>query len=509
MIAGKTQHNGSANLQTLRLAVARASQLRDWPELLNIANSWIESESRSIEAWQALSRAHFEESRFSQALDAFEKVLQLEPENVTHKISIARLATAAGQYDCARGWLNDAESSDPDSGEVLYALSRLHYLTGELEQAENYCRRAIRAIPNLLPAYVTLGMLCEGQFDDEELAIIQQMARHPGIHPEYRTMLAFTIGDALDRRGEHEQAFAAWDHANNVNARISVQEGYVYDRQLQESEIALLHSIFDEPISVPVNTKTSECKPIFVVGMPRSGTTLIESILASHSTVTGAGELPGMQDILEELMQFARKHGALKARKLLQTNAPLWRARYLAAMPAAGAAHWVVDKQPLNYRSIGLIRVLFPESPIIHTVRSPMDVGFSIYRHKFSKNWPCAHRLDDIGHYYGVYMRTMAMWQQRCGDAIHTVEHAALVKHPKTEIRKTLDFAGLNIEPACLEPQNTKRAIATFSAVQVRRPISSQYTGRASSYTKQLSPLRQALLNAGVVPGDGINIANQ
>ncbi|MGM0634062.1 MAG: tetratricopeptide repeat-containing sulfotransferase family protein [Pseudomonadota bacterium] len=492
------------NPQVWQIAAALASDIRDWSELLRIARDWTTRHPGSLEAWQALSRAHFEESRFSEAITAYDRVLKLEPGNPSCLIGAARLAIAAHQYEQARHHLQTAQEISPDSAELLYTLARLHHLTGELETAEDFCRRAIAARPGFATAYVELGALCEGRLDDAEIVAISQLFNDQTVHPEYRVMLGFTLGDALDRRNECDQAFAAWDRGNEINRSLSEQEGFVYQPELIESELALLPGVFED-LEIELHGRDSGYpRPVFVLGMPRSGTTLIESILASHSTVHGAGELPTLYDIHEELMEVARGQGVEAAREMVRSEAAGWRERYLAAMPSVEGRTRVVDKQPLNFRSIGLIRLLFPESPILYTRRQPMDVGFSIYRHKFSKNWPCAHRLADIGHYHGIHDRIVAYWQAHHGGSIHVVDHASLVADPESTIRELLAFAELPFETACLSPHKTRRPVATFSAVQVQQPVSAEYTNRAARYKTRLVPLREALRKAGTdVPDDG------
>ena len=479
--------------QTWQTSVGQAVRDRNWQHLLGIAQRWTQAQPSSVEAWQSLSRAHFEESRFTEAINAYAQVLRLVPDDPAHRVSAARLAIAAHDYGQARDYLDAAQQMGPASAELLYSLCRLHHLTGDLQLAEDYCRRAIAARPGFATAYVELGALCEGKLSDAEVDVIRQLFDNPAVHPEYRVMLGFTLGDALDRRNEYEQAFAAWIKGNEINRQISEQEGLVYQPALIESELALLPDIFNDLVATPDTWSADHPCPVFIVGMPRSGTTLVESILASHPDVHGAGELPTLYDIHETLMAVARQQGIEAARNLVRHQAGAWRARYLAALPTTAGKTHIVDKQPLNFRSIGLIRLLFPDSPIIYTRREPLDVGFSIYRHKFAKDWPCAHRLADIGHYYRHHVHIVEMWQARHASAIHVVDHAALVDDPQCRIRELLDAAGLDFQPACLTPHKTRRPVATFSAVQVQRPISIRFSGRSHNYARQLVPLSNAL----------------
>lgn len=487
--------------QVWQVAAGLAAGVRDWPELRRLAAGWTAAHPASCEAWQALSRAHFEDSRFAEAADAFAPVLALEPGTVGHLVNAGRLALAAQRYDAAREHLAAARALAPDSGEVLYALSRMHHLAGDLAASEDCCRRAIAAMPDHAPAHAELGALREGRLDDADLAAVERLLGDPGLHPEYRAMLGFTLGDALDRRGRHAAAFAAWDEANRINRAISDAEGIVYDPAEHEAELDLLAAIFADPPEIAAGP--APVRPIFVLGMPRSGTTLVESILAAHSGVHGAGELPTLPKLHKELMAVARQQGIAAAREHLCAGAGAWRTRYLAALPPLGGATAAVDKQPINYRSVGLIRALFPEAAIIHVRRSPVETGFSIFRHNFSKNWPCAHRLADIGRYYGIHARICALWRRLYPDAFQGIEHAALIRDQEGETRRLLAFAGLDFEPACLVPHETGRPIATFSAVQVRRPVSSAYSGRAAAYEPWLGPLRVALVAAGLDPDTG------
>ncbi len=513
-ILARAQHVDPENVLVWQVAAALASGGRHWLELLRIAQGWTQAHPDAHEAWQALSRAHFEESRFSDAIAAYQPILTLKPDDPSCLTGAARLAIAAQDYPQARDHLTRAQQIAPNDAELLYTLCRLHHLTGELDLAEQYCRRAIAARPGFATAYVELGALCEGRLSDAEISAIDTLFRDTRVHPEYRVMLGFTLGTALDRRNDFERAFSAWEEGNSINQGISEQEGFVYQPQLIESELALLPEIFkdlalaleqkqeQEQNLEPNKHEAAPLRPIFVVGMPRSGTTLIESILASHSQVHGAGELPTLYDIHEELMAVARHQGIDAARTLIRSQAKLWRQRYLDALPMVDNKTHVVDKQPLNFRSIGLIRLLFPESPIIYLQRQAMDVGFSIYRHKFSKSWPCAHRLNDIGHYYRIHEHIVSHWLHHQQASVHVVDYAELVRDPGPRIRELLSFSKLDFQNACLSPHKTRRPVATFSAVQVQNPVTTAYSGRFAHYTEWLGPLQQALKNKN---GDGVN----
>ncbi|MBU2098289.1 MAG: tetratricopeptide repeat protein, partial [Gammaproteobacteria bacterium] len=284
-------------------AAALATHNRDWPALQKIADTWTSNKPASVQAWQVLSRSYFEQLQFDLAVAAFNKVLQLEPDNFSHQVAAARLATAAQHYDRARTLLenvishaqqlktHDASSAIADA---LYPLARVYHLTGEMALAEQYCRRSIDTRPGFPPAYTLLASLREGALDDADINAIRQLLNHPQLHPEYRAMLGFTLGDALDKRDDYANAFAAWQAANQVNQQIYEKEGLVYNSEQQEAEFDLLEQIFVPPLpamhtsatdpatknqarTLPSNAATKT--PVFVLGMPRSGTTLAESIL--------------------------------------------------------------------------------------------------------------------------------------------------------------------------------------------------------------------------------------
>ncbi|HRX37970.1 MAG TPA: sulfotransferase [Parvularculaceae bacterium] len=483
------------------LAAALATEERDWPFLVRMARLWTEAIPASPEGWSQLARGYLEDSAFSPALEAAARAADLAPTDLSRLVAAARIALAGQRYDAARGYLDRARALAPESSDVLFAQARLHHLLGELAQAETACRRVIAAAPAYAPAYAELSALREGALSDAEMAAVERLLADKTLHADYRAMLCFALADALDKQGAPEKAMAHYEAGNAVNLEIAARENLAYDAQAQEENIRLLKDVFSVPIKIDAGALgPASVRPIFIVAMPRSGTTLLESIIAAHSKAHGAGELPMLPRLHRELMDCAREKGANSARALLKSSAPAWRARYFEALPPFGDAEAVVDKQPINFQSLGLIRALFPEAVILHIERAPIDCGFSIYRHNFSKNWPCAHRLSDIAHYYALYRRIVEFWRNAGAAPDLDLRHETLARAPEREVPRILEACRLPFEEACLSPHAQQRPIATFSGVQARQPISARYASRYEAYAPLLATLDAALKSEGVEP---------
>ena len=255
------------------------------------------------------------------------------------------------------------------------------------------------------------------------------------------------------------------------------------ERRILELSSALTHEV--------ARNEGLPC-PIFVVGMPRSGTTLIESVLGAHSRVFACGERAPMRQILQAHLDHDASGRTVEARVLLE-----WSRAYFTDLRAPAGAEHVTDKHPLNFEAAALIARLFPNAVIIHVRRKPIETGLSIYRQEFSKHWTFAHRLEDIGHYYGHYARLVAHWERVLPDRFTTIQYERFVGDFEKAAPELVRACGLQWEPQCLNFQQTPRAIATFSTVQARDAVRLGES-RAERYEKYLAPLAAALERAGV-----------
>ena len=293
--------------------------------------------------------------------------------------------------------------------------------------------------------------------------------------------LSHALAKACDDIGETDKAFDNFARGNML-ARQRFADTMREHREI----FATLRSIFQDGVPEPVKTPAATKRPIFVVGMPRSGTSLVEQILASHRDVHGAGEL--------QAMRVAMAPAAAERRADRQALEGV-RQRYLSAIDALGAQEpAIVDKMPQNFRWIGYIAAALPEATIVHTRRDPVAVGWSIYRTFFpAKGLEFTFDLGDIAEYYRLYEELMAFWAERLPGRIVDLDYEALTENQEAETRKLLEQCGLSWDEACLSPHETRRAVRTASAAQVREKI---YTGSSQAwrkYEKHLGPLIEAL----------------
>ncbi|MEL0022101.1 MAG: sulfotransferase, partial [Rickettsiales bacterium] len=296
---------------------------------------------------------------------------------------------------------------------------------------------------------------------------------------ENRIAIRFALGEVADRRGVWAAAFAHYRAGNDARQAALAARGKVFDPDAIDATVDAVIQAFPAGSIVTGGGDPTD-RPVFVVGMPRSGTSLVEQILASHPDVDGAGE-------------------AMAVAGAIPDDPAAWPDLDASATAAAALARLVgdvariVDKTPFQFLHLGLIRRLFPNAAIVHCRRDPLDTGLSCYFQNFVADHPWATDLAHIGCYHGAYARLMAHWAAVLPGALHTVDYEALVADPEAESRRLIAAVGLEWDDACLSPQATQRTVLTASSWQVRQAIHAGARGRAAHYAAQLKPLRDAL----------------
>ena len=485
--------------QSLQFKAHLARQRAQWSDLVAIAERWLAANPLNEEARVAIAYGQAQQGYYRAAMAAYAPLVQMRKPKADHLAAMGRYALGARDLPIAEDYFQKAIRQQNTCAEALFGMARLKTYQGDFDAAQDFCRRAISADPTHAEAY---GQLCEitgGQLNDNELNAIDRLSADGRLTPEQLAILHFAKGDTFHRRKEHEKAFAAWSQANAIKNEQLAALNLEYrpdDNIMRNKKImALFSNLAEQPIA-PID---GEPTPIFIVGMPRSGTTLLENAIAAHPDVDGAGEVPAMPFILSQALEWAEDAG-WNGGDLPSDLANEWRGSYLrqARQYGAGGAPFFTDKQPSNFLSVGLIRQLFPAAPVIHIQRDAMETGFSIYRRNFTKQWPFTNDQKDIADYYRSHVDMMTHWKRAYPQKTAYVQYEGLVRSFETEMRRLIEYSGLVWDERCLKYYEQDRSVITFSATQVRKPPSPEHLNSTAAYTELLNPLRQALVQNGI-----------
>ena len=306
----------------------------------------------------------------------------------------------------------------------------------------------------------------------------------------------FAWGKLSDDIGEYDQAFACFRKANEFRRQTRP-----YLRERQEREQARICEVFSQQrLSAQAGSGSASRVPIFVLGMPRSGTTLTEQIIASHPQVHGAGELKAMyQAVSRHLYSGDGSERQLDADLVTAANLASAAEDYLASLPRQWQdGEYVTDKMPANFAHIGAIALMFPHAAIVHVRRHPLDTLLSCFQQNFAKEQAFSNDLEDAAHYYKLYRSFMEHWHRVLGDRILDLDYEQLVADPEGQSRRLAEFIGLEWDEAMLSPHEVSRSIRTASQWQVRQPIYRGSVERWRRYERHLEPLVAALRGYGI-----------
>ena len=334
-----------------------------------------------------------------------------------------------------------------------------------------------------------LAARCTGRCGPE--AAERARARRDDVYLDNRIAAIFAIADAHDARGEIDTAFAAYEAAHRLALERDALEKRSYDRA---QDVARIQSIVELSERLPeIASPANAPRPIFIVGMPRSGTTLIEAVLGAHSRVFACGERPAMRRILRWPMRSRTDASRRRTSARCRTG----RSSISATCRNLRGADHITDKHPRNFEAAGLIARMLPNAVIVHVRRNPVETCLSIYRQEFNKHWTFAHRLADIADYYARYAQLVAHWERVLPGRFVTIQYEDFVADFANAAPQLVQACGWSWEPQCLEFQKSPRAIVTFSTVQARSEVALG-NGRAQQYEKHLRPLVAALEAAGI-----------
>lgn len=434
---------------------------------------------------------------FPAAERSFRQAVAIVPEDPNAAIDLGASLQAQGRLDEAASLYRKALDRAPENLTAGHNLGTVLIAQGDTQGACAAYRRVLRMRPDFAEAWFKLAEAKTFTADDPDLAALERAAAQndaDGSPDANRTLyLKFALGKAYDDIGDVDRAFAAFQ-AGNARKR----QTFAYDPADTERFLARVAEVFDaEAFRRLDGSGAPDTTPIFVVGMPRSGTTLVERVLDSHPDVHGAGELLALSRLVRSVQQARPGNPAfpdLVTRMLPEDARRIGEAYVRELRRHAPTGPRIVDKMPANFVYLGLIRLILPQAKVVHVVREPAAVGWSCFRTNFFGTLPWAYDLAEIGRYYCAYRKVMAHWRAMLpADWICEVAYDDLVRAPEPTIRRLLDHCGLAWNPACVDFQRNPRPVQTASVTQVRRPLYADALDAWRAYEPHLDPLLRAL----------------
>ncbi|HVK79247.1 MAG TPA: sulfotransferase, partial [Verrucomicrobiae bacterium] len=414
-----------------------------------------------------------------------DQLIANEPDNPANAAARALLLVTAGRYDEAIEVYGALTNQFPHSAALHLSHGHALKAVGRHEDAVHAYRRAIKAVATNGEGYWSLANMKTVRFTDEEIARMRALASNASLGPKDSASIHFALGKALEDRGAFDDAFAAYQKGNQIKRGTIDYDPSEFEQRIIKLEQVFTRDFFESRADWGDPTDA----PIFVVGLPRTGSTLLEQILASHSQVDGTFELPFIIEMTRRIPDYP--NGLLK---MDRTRIAALAAEYLErAGKHRGSAPRFIDKNPNNFSHVGFIKLILPNAKIIDVRRHPMACGYSVYKQLFAGGQTYSYDLKEIGRYYRAYITRMRLWDGVLPGAVRRVVYEDVVADLETHVRAMLNYCGLPFEAACLEFHKTERLVRTPSSEQVRQPIFKAGVDQWRNFERHLEPLRAAL----------------
>lgn len=429
-------------------------------------------------------------------LQQAEKAIELDPENAAAYSCLSLVLSRRGRWHEALDSMDQALELEPENEEYLGQKAGVLHRLGRNSEAYEIALPLISNRKNFKSNILQIfAQIAKDYGKQEEAAkLLEDVLLNNKLPDAVRSELSFSAGQIFDKLKQYDKAFKYYRTGNKLR-----HVRFNYERE--SNKFKGFKDIFNAEFlqHIPQATVKTE-RPIFIIGMPRSGTSLTEKILASHSQVFGANELTEIRDICRDLPGIIGTQTEFPscARELTEQSINQAAQRYLDFIDTLDEEKHarITDKMPQNFAYLGLIATMFPDAPIIHCNRNPMDTGLSCYFQNFANatsGMAFTYDLTSLGNYYRLYLDMMQHWNQVLPGRIYDIHYESLVSNPRTEIEKLLEHCGLDWEEACMEHNKSSHMTTTASYDQVRQPINTRSVERWRHYRKQLAPLKKAL----------------
>jgi tetratricopeptide (TPR) repeat protein len=441
---------------------------------------------------RGLSQALLAQGALPEAESTIRGLLKMEGENPNNWMLLGTVYARLMRQEDALEAFEEAARLIPDEVRLRLSIGHANKTLGRRSECEQAYQRCLEMRPGFGEAYWSLADLKNYLFSDAEIAAMQALLKGEDGDDEDQAHLHFALGRAFEHKKDYPRAF---EHYATGNRRR--RKTVPFEIGSFENKTRRVRECFDPAFFASrAGTGYPDPSPIFIVGLPRSGSTLVEQILASHSCVDGTFELPNLLTIVREFDHADAVHDAYPE---IVCTAPaehlgnLGRRYIEETAPLRGARPHFIDKMPNNFSHVGLIQAILPRAVIVDVRRHPMDACFSTYKQHFAEGQSFSYDLEDLGRYYRCYLNLMDHWDEVLPGKVLRLQYEQLIREPEAQIRRLLMHCSLPFEPACLSFHETKRSVRTASAEQVRQPLYTSGVGYWRHFEAQLAPLRRAL----------------
>jgi len=484
--------------QLIQKALDAATELVQYEKLTEaqiVFQSILEHAPTNTTAMFNLGIIAHRQLNYKQAEEWFKKVLQINPNDSEINSALGVVYLDQGNIEKALELSEKALSQHPTAEAYARKAGLLREL-GDMDGALDNIHKAIELKPDYVGAFYDLSIIKKFSKEDPDLKKMVSLDKKSKKLPLERQMqLKFALGKALLDAKEDQDGFQSYKEGNDIKRKTLQYDKNFMTHYFQDIQKLFTQELMDKFKDVGNSSK----KPIFIIGMPRSGTTLIEQIISSHPDVYGAGELEEFTKSVPfidnpDLPEYIRRDRATCHQGLIDKFTPDFLQgigqNYIKRIDtiAPDNVH-ITDKMPFNFAWAGLIRLALPHAKIVHCTRNPMDTGLSIYRQLFSQATPWAYNLEEIGHTYNDYKKLTDYWHNLFPDDIYEANYETIIENQEEETRKLIKFCGLSWDDTCLEFYKSKRQVKTASVYQVRQPIYKASVKGWKRFEKQLEPL--------------------
>tara|TARA_B100001063_G_scaffold70843_1_gene64933 strand:+ start:941 stop:2500 length:1560 start_codon:yes stop_codon:yes gene_type:complete len=441
-------------------------------------------DSSNTAALNNLGNTYKKLKNYKSAEETYKKTLQIDPKFSNTLLNYGNLKFELNEYDEAINLLNKAIDIDTNNYLIYYNLGLVYQALGNFTESRKCLEKVISLNPSFANADKILSRFTKYKKDDPHIKNMEERLKNLKLSNFNKANILFSLGKVYEDIQEFNTSFQYLEEANNLLKKINKYD-FKHDENLFKN---LEESFSDVKFDLPMNDYNGK-KYIFIVGLPRSGTSLTEQILSSHSLVYGAGELPHLADAIRKEF-FKDKKLLIKDKILIEDKNILNKVGSSFEQNVNEfrfAENNLTDKNPLNFLWIGFIRLIFPNSKIIHVKRNLKDNYFSLYKNVFDGNMNWCYDKSDLFNYCFNYKKLMKFWHIKIPNFILDVEYENIISDTKNEVQKMLSFCNLSWEENCLHFYKTKRAIKTVSSAQARQPIYKSSLKTYENYEKYLN----------------------